>query len=55
MIKNLLYFLNFRGIKINQAVVFPQKIVKLSPVIECHVEAVGTDKFNVIVPERTYR
>nr|XP_034300251.1 uncharacterized protein LOC105333946 isoform X3 [Crassostrea gigas] len=31
-----------------------EKIVKLSPVIECHVEAVGTDKFNVIVPERTY-
>lgn len=55
MIKDLLYFLNFREIKINQAVVLPQKIVKLSPVIECHVEAVGTDKFNVIVPERTYR
>lgn len=55
MIKDLLYFLNFRGIKINQAVVLSQKIVKLSPVIECHVEAVGTDKFNVIVPERTYR
>lgn len=55
MIKDLLYFLNFRRIKINKAVVLPQKIVKLSPVIECHVEAVGADKFNVIVPERTYR
>lgn len=31
-----------------------EKIVKLSPVIECHVEAIGTDKFNLKVPERTY-
>lgn len=31
-----------------------EKTIKLEPIIECHVEAIGTDKFNVTVPERTY-
>lgn len=31
-----------------------EKKIKLTPVIECHVEAIGTDKFSVTVPERIY-
>ncbi|XP_062582303.1 uncharacterized protein LOC134244053 isoform X1 [Saccostrea cucullata] len=48
-----------RKVIIKQGVLFyypenSEKRVDLSPVVECHVDAVGSDKFNVTVPGRTY-